>query len=87
LEIAKILILFRFKFLFKYEFYLNSKFVRNLKFKIVQISKKIEKKKEKTNKEEVVTRPARQEPSAGGASLAPANARRLGGPPDLTPSR
>jgi hypothetical protein len=40
-------------------------------------------KKEKINKEEeVVTGPARQEPSAGGASLAPANARRLGAPPN-----
>jgi hypothetical protein len=38
-------------------------------------------KKEKINKEEeVVTGPARQEPSAGGASLAPANSRRLGAP-------
>jgi hypothetical protein len=80
LGIAKILILFRFNFLFIYEFYLNSNFFRNLKFKIIQILKKTEKKKEKTNKEEVVTGPARQEPSAGGASLAPANARRLGAP-------
>jgi hypothetical protein len=67
--------LFKFKILFKYEFYSNSKSVQNLKN-----FKSQKKEKEKTNKKKTATGSARQEAPAGGATLAPANAQRLGAP-------